>query len=184
MTSRNCKYYKLTLPSSPATYRSNEGVWGGAVASTCKCLCVIVVPKLRTSKPEIFRGSLYLLIYVLVAMQNPTAVSSYSSSRITREPKKLTVNTAIRELSEFDNSNWSQLGINLGVPQHQRNSIAANIAGKPHGQGEALTSVLDFWLRNDLEASWEKLASAVEMSSGVVLANKIRISLGIPPSGV
>ena len=117
-------------------------------------------------------------------MQNPTAVSSYSSSRITREPKKLTVNTAIRELSEFDNSNWSKLGINLGVPQHQRNSIAANIAGKPHGQGEALTSVLDFWLRNDLEASWEKLASAVEECSDVVLANKIRISVGITPSGV
>lgn len=31
--------YKLTLPSSPATYRSNGGVWGGAAVSACKCLC-------------------------------------------------------------------------------------------------------------------------------------------------
>ena len=114
-------------------------------------------------------------------MQNPTTVSSYSSSRITRE---LTVNSAIGKLSEFDSSNWSNLGLNLGVPQRQRNVIAANIAGKPHGQGEALTSVLDHWLRNDLEASWEKLASAVEVCSGVVLANKIRISVGITSSGV
>ena len=117
-------------------------------------------------------------------MQNPTVVSQYSSGMITRELKKLTVNSAIRELSEFGSSNWSQLGLSLDVPQRQLNVIATNIAGKPHGQGEALTSVLDHWLRNDLEASWEKLASAVEMSSGVVLANKIRISVGIAPSGV
>ena len=65
-------------------------------------------------------------------------------------------------LRGFDNSAWRVLGTNLQVPHSKLNEIAADIAGRPHGQCEALSHVVDYWLKNDLERPSEKLAMAVE----------------------
>ena len=88
--------------------------------------------------------------------------------------KELTVNNVVKELCEFDSSNWRDLGVQVDVPHSQLSTIATYVAGKADAQKEALTSTVDYWLRNDLAASWEKLATAVEKCDHAVLANKIR----------
>ena len=100
--------------------------------------------------------------------------------------KTLEFHSVMKQLSNFDPTSWRDLGTKLQLPPHKLNAIAAGIAGKPHGQNEALTNVVDFWLKNDLEASWEKLAMAVEECGDAVRARNIREDVGlIPPrSGI
>ena len=88
--------------------------------------------------------------------------------------KELNVNNVVKELREFDNSKWRDLGLQVDVPHSQLSTIATNVAGKADAQKEALISTVDYWLRNDEYASWEKLATAVEKCDHAVLANKIR----------
>ena len=102
---------------------------------------------------------------------------------LTIASKKLTVNNVVKELSGFDSSKWRYLGLQVDVPYDQLSTIATNVAGKADAQKEALLSTVDYWLRNDLTASWEKLATAVEKCDYAVLANEIRRSVGIVVSG-
>ena len=102
---------------------------------------------------------------------------------LTIASKELTVNNVVRELDGFDSSKWKNLGLRVDVPYDQLSTIATNVAGKADAQKEALISTVDYWLRNDEYASWEKLATAVEKCDYAVLANKIRRSVGIVVSG-
>ena len=89
------------------------------------------------------------------------------------------MNNVVKKLSGFDSSKWKDLGVQADVPHSQLSTIATNVAGRADAQKEALSSTVDYWLRNDLTASWEKLATAVEKCDHAVLANKIRRSVGI-----
>ena len=71
------------------------------------------------------------------------------------------------------------LGSSLQVPFHKLNEFASVTSGKPTGQHEALTYVINHWLNNDLRASWEKLALAVEECGDALGANTIRQNMGI-----
>ena len=101
---------------------------------------------------------------------------------LTIASKELTVNNVVKELNGFDSSKWKDLGLQVDVPNSKLSTIATNVAGKADAQKEALISTVDYWLRNDLTASWEKLATAVEKCDYAVLANKIR-SVGIVVPG-
>ena len=93
----------------------------------------------------------------------------------------------INQLQTFDVTCWRYLGEKLKVvPKRKLNEIAAEIAGRPHGQRHALSDVIDFWLKNDLSATWEKLAKAVEDCEDKTTAQKIRKHAGIlaPPGNV
>lgn len=85
-----------------------------------------------------------------------------------------------QQLHKFDPSYWRGLGEQLQVPGYKLNEIAAEIAGKPHGQQEALSKVLDFWLKNDLSATWQKLVKAVELCEDRDTARNIRSYANIP----
>lgn len=87
--------------------------------------------------------------------------------------------SVIRQLNNFDASYWRLLGTSLQVPPHRLNEITATTAFKPHGQNEALTSVVDYWIKNDLTASWEKLAMAVEQCEDGIRAYNIRVYAGL-----
>ena len=97
--------------------------------------------------------------------------------------RELNVNNLAQKLSGFDSSKWRDLGLQVDVPHSRLSTIATNVAGRADAQKEALSSTVDYWLRNDLTASWEKLATAVEKCDHSVLANKIRGSVGIMVSG-
>ena len=97
--------------------------------------------------------------------------------------RELNVNNLVKKLSGFDSSKWRGLGLQVDVPHSQLSTIATNVAGRADAQKEALISTVDYWLRNDTNASWEKLATAVEKCDHTVLANKIRKSVGIVVSG-
>ena len=89
---------------------------------------------------------------------------------------------AMRELSRFDRSTWRMLGGSLEVPFFKLNEFASFIAGRPTGQYDALAYTVDYWLNNDLDASWDKLASAVEKCGDAVRASSIRENVGIAPT--
>ena len=89
---------------------------------------------------------------------------------------------AMRELSRFDLSAWRMLGGTLQVPFFKLNEFANFIAGRPTGQYDALAYTVDYWLKNDLHASWDKLASAVEKCGDAVRASSIRENMGIAPT--
>ena len=97
--------------------------------------------------------------------------------------RELNVNNVVKELSGFDSSKWRDLGLQVDVSHSQLSTIATNVAGRADAQKEALISTVDCWLRNDMNASWEKLAIAVEKCDHAVHANKIRGSVGIVVSG-
>ena len=102
---------------------------------------------------------------------------------LTIASKELTVNNVVKELNGFDSSKWKDLGLQVDVPNSKLSTIATNVAGKADAQEEALISTVDYWLRNDEYASWEKLATAVEKCDYAVLANKIRRRVRIVVSG-
>ena len=59
-----------------------------------------------------------------------------------------------------DVSDWETLGIQLGVKKSKVKEIGIDRNYRsPH---LSKIDVLDFWLRNDLVASWEKLAIALD----------------------
>ena len=90
-------------------------------------------------------------------------------------------NNAMRELAKFDYSAWKMLGGNLQVPFPKLNEFSTVIT-RPSGQYDALAYMINYWLKNDLHASWEKLASAVEKCGDAVRANTIRENVGIAPA--
>ena len=83
-------------------------------------------------------------------------------------------------LSKRSFDSKGDLGLQVDVPYSQLSTIAINVAGRAE---EALSSTVDHWLRNDLNASWEKLATAVEKCNHAILANKIRRIARIVVSG-
>ena len=73
------------------------------------------------------------------------------------EPK---LKDLVCELKEVD---WNQFGIQLNVPRH----ILRNIDREnPGNESRKLSEVLQYWIDNESEPSWEKIVQALQRISG------------------
>ena len=69
-------------------------------------------------------------------------------------------------------SKWYQLGVQLEIPSAMLSTIEID---HPRDVQRCMTEVLDWWLRNAPERSWEKLTEALEAVGGyTVLVEKLR----------
>ena len=76
---------------------------------------------------------------------------------------------------------WHQLGVKLEVPPSTLYIIESN---HPHDAKRCKTEVLNWWLENALEISWEKLARAVEAVGGhATVAKRLRLKMNPTPKG-
>ena len=80
-----------------------------------------------------------------------------------------------------DMTEWHQLGVKLEVPPSTLYIIESN---HPHDAKRCKTEVLNWWLENALEISWEKLARAVEAVGGhATVAKRLRLKMNPTPKG-
>ena len=85
----------------------------------------------------------------------------------------------VSELTEV--TEWHQLGVQLEVPPGTLHIIESN---HPHDAKRCKTEVLNWWLENALEISWEKLAQAVEAVGGHAgVAKRLRLKMNPTPKG-
>ena len=56
---------------------------------------------------------------------------------------------------------WRVLGLKLEVPHHQLDIFQANHQRSPNHVQDCLTSMFDWWLKNDNDPTYEKLAQAI-----------------------
>ena len=69
-------------------------------------------------------------------------------------------------------SDWETLGVKLDVKWSKIKEIAKSRSHRePH---LCLADLMDFWLGNDVDASWERVATALEEMGKVDLARGIR----------
>ena len=77
---------------------------------------------------------------------------------------------ALREVVD-----WHQLGVLLGIKPFRLQEVRMN---HPHDAHHCKVAMLDGWLRSDVEASWEKLAQALEKMDQAPVAMAIRDKYG------
>ena len=98
---------------------------------------------------------------------------------------KLTLKNIVNDLGSqgFPSSEASRLGVRLGIPPHKVQELAANNASDCCG---LFSDVIDYWLRNDLQQSWQVLADAVCACGYPVVANTLHGELhqGVHTTGV
>ena len=58
---------------------------------------------------------------------------------------------------------WRSIGIQLGVPGHELDTIQANNRGDPHMVQNCLSLVFNWWLKNKDDVTPERLAQAVHI---------------------
>ena len=73
---------------------------------------------------------------------------------------------ALREVT-----NWHSVGVALEIKPYKLEEIRLN---RMNDVQQCKFSLIDHWLRTDLEASWRKLASALDEAGEHTSANKIR----------
>ena len=56
---------------------------------------------------------------------------------------------------------WRSIGIQLGVPDHELDTIQANSRGDPHMVQNCLSHMFNWWLKNEQDVTPEKLAQAI-----------------------
>ena len=81
----------------------------------------------------------------------------------------LTLRNLATELQEV--VDWYRVGLSLGIKSYQLEEIRINRMGDAM---HCKLSMLDSWLRGDVEASWSKLAGALEESNHSFIADRIR----------
>ena len=69
---------------------------------------------------------------------------------------------------------WRNLGLKLGVPLDQLNTIQSNCAHYPDHTSRCLTDMFDWWLKSDCESTYESLATALDAIDRRDLALKVR----------
>ena len=57
---------------------------------------------------------------------------------------------------------WRSLGLELGVPHDQLDTIQSNCAHYPDQTSQCLTRMFEWWLRNSCESTYESLATALD----------------------
>ena len=83
--------------------------------------------------------------------------------------QQLTMRNIVRAIREV--LNWSNIGTSLGVMPYKLEEIRINRRGDVQ---ECKFSLIDHWLRTDVDASWEKLASALDEANEIICAGHIR----------
>ena len=73
---------------------------------------------------------------------------------------------ALREVT-----NWHSVGVALEIKPYKLEEIHLN---QMNDVQQCKFSLIDHWLRTDLEASWRKLASALDEAGELASANRIR----------
>ena len=73
---------------------------------------------------------------------------------------------ALREVT-----NWRSVGVALEIKPYKLEEIRLN---RMNDVQQCKFSLIDHWLRTDLEASWRKLASALDEAGEHTSANRIR----------
>ena len=58
-------------------------------------------------------------------------------------------------------SEWKDLGLQLGVPMLTLSAIQSSHAGHHHASENCLTDMFDWWLKNDKDAAYEKLVQSL-----------------------
>ena len=82
----------------------------------------------------------------------------------------------MQDISEI--VNWKQLGLRLGLSLPKLREIQANY----HTVEECRMDMIDFWLINTEEPTWEKLIAAIEKLGCTHIALKMRAKLQIESS--
>ena len=72
-------------------------------------------------------------------------------------------------MREVTAAKWYQLGVQLEIDSATLSTIESN---HPRDALRCMTEVLDWWLRNAPERSWEKLAEALEAMGGYKVSVK------------
>ena len=75
-------------------------------------------------------------------------------------------------------NDWYRLGLQLGVPDYQLNSIEKNY---PRDNIRCKSEMLSYWFNNAEESSWVVIANALEKIGHRNLAIEIR---GVPSDGM
>ena len=68
---------------------------------------------------------------------------------------------------------WRSLGLKLGVPPDQLDTIQSNCAHYPDHANQCLTNMFEWWLRNSCESTYESLATALNAIGRRNLALKV-----------
>ncbi len=84
--------------------------------------------------------------------------------------RPITVRLLCLKLKEL--VNWEKFASNLGIEQHEIQKITKNNPLDIEGQKRDL---FDFWLRQDITASWKKVEKALSDSDEKTLAKKISL---------
>ncbi len=69
-------------------------------------------------------------------------------------------------------SEWEQLGSLLDIKKYKLNDIRESRHGVA---ANCKMDLFDYWLRSDIQASWNKLVEALETMDYSSLAHKIRV---------
>ena len=83
--------------------------------------------------------------------------------------KTLTMRNIVLALREV--TNWHSVGVALEIKPYKLEEIRLN---RLNDVQQCKFSLIDHWLRTDLEASWRKLASALDEAGEHTSANRIR----------
>ena len=68
---------------------------------------------------------------------------------------------------------WKHLGLELGVPPHTLNKIQFNNANRPDLAQQCLTDTFSWWLKNDPDATYERLACGLRNIGNARLAAQL-----------
>ena len=121
-------------------------------------MAYLVVPVLRPTTPSV--GSL-LCLYEMV--WNTQLVSCVTYFCFSAACTPLRLKEIQNELNEIAAAEWYQLGIQLEIPVATLRNIDHE---QPRDAQRCMTEILNWWLQNAPECSWEKLTEAVEAMDG------------------
>ena len=101
-----------------------------------------------------------------------TQINSCDNYLFSADSTHLTLKEIQNELREVTAAKWYQLGVQLEIPSSTLKTMESNYPCDVH---RCMTEVLDWWLRNAPERSWEKLTEALEAMGGYrILVKKLR----------
>ena len=113
-----------------------------------------------------FAVLIYLSIYMYFSLVSSTC---------------LTLREIENELTEVTAADWFPLGVQLGSSSSRLREIEMDY---PRDTQRCKTEVLDFWLRNGSQISWQKLAQAVEVLGGyAAVVQKLKRKMPPMPRG-
>ena len=101
-----------------------------------------------------------LLCLLFEMVQNTYFPNCFCSSAA---PIPLAVREIQNELSEVAAAKWYQLGVQLEILPATLSTIESDY---PRDAERCMTEILNWWLHNAPECSWEKLTEAVEAMGG------------------